>query len=361
MLNLARFLLVIRAEVQENESKNWKTEAPGALPLMRVPNPAGREPVHPVQPPTRRAISPLPLGGAAKSGVTAQPTGAGSQYAPGTRAPGKTPRPGRYHRHHTEGLKMQMDLAKLVHTLRTQQGLTETACKQIPGKRLTEHYGFKSYRGLKRDFDSEVARQFNRVRARCLEHGEDALLAARRTRPDRVKRIYLERAEFAGNYTDRDKGDMRFVADYDGKRRMAVIRVDSWVQYSFRYGTYRKCAGLVLFDEDAQEYRFLRIGPDIETVEDALEYIKPAAVKKAGRNGLRVRRQGDMYFVPQRTWNLSALRGSNHEPVILGNRRIILHETHPDLVLETPHRAYQQMLVRNAGFGPGGRQAGHGD
>lgn len=257
---------------------------------------------------------------------------------------------------------MQATLAKLVHDLRERHN-SRSRCKEMTGAFLNERFGIKQYRGMKRDFNSEVDRQFDRVEARQLITGDDPLLAAKRTRLGRVKQKYLLHAEFSGNYQDRDKGDMRFVSDYDGKRRMAVIRVDSWVQYSCRYGTYRRCAGLVLFDEDAQEYRFLRVGPDIETIDGALEYIKPAAVRKAQKAGKRVVRQGDMYFVPARKWNLTALRGTNHFTVERQDGGWdIEHETHPTVSLTSPHRAYSQLIVRNGGFGHGGgRSAGHAD
>ena len=71
-------------------------------------------------------------------------------------------------------------------------------------------------------------------------------------------------------------------------------------------------------------------------------------------------RQGDMYFVPARRWNLRELERSNHTPVQLENGSVqVTHPTHPSVLLDGPHRAYQQVLVAN-GWGRGGGK-GHAD
>lgn len=191
----------------------------------------------------------------------------------------------------------------------------------------------------------------------------DILILAKNNRLNKVKDKYLSFAVFAGNYYDRDSGDMRRVYQYDGKRRMALIGVDDWVQYTKRYGTYVHMRGLVLFDEDSETYRFLRVGPKVRSINEALDYIKPAVVKKAEDEGKYVIRQGDVYFVPSRTWNMKNIIRTNHHVKIQEDGSCIIdHNTHNPVILRTPHKAYRQMIVQNTHFkNGGGRAAGHAD
>lgn len=95
----------------------------------------------------------------------------------------------------------------------------------------------------------------------------------------------------------------------------------------------------------------------------ALIQVQAEFRKRAKEAGKEVVRQGDMYFVPARKWNLDALRGTNHFTVERQDGGWdIEHETHPTVSLTSPHRAYSQLIVRNGGFGRGGgRSAGHAD
>lgn len=212
----------------------------------------------------------------------------------------------------------------------------------------------------RKEINKEIDRQFEIVNIRGKKRSTDPLIKNKRDRQEKVYFKYISYANFSGNYIDRDQGDMRFVSDYDPVNRMALIRVDSWINYSSRYGTYRKMAGLVLFDRDSQEYRFLRVSPQINTIKEAIEYIKPAAVKKAEDQGKSVIRQGDVYFIPSKKWDVEGL--DNHVPLYENNKVIIKHPTHTPVILETPHKAVQQIVVKNTHFREGGgRIAGQAD
>jgi len=202
---------------------------------------------------------------------------------------------------------------------------------------------------------------------------EDILLTNRHDRFDKVMEKYISYARFYGNYEDMDEGDMRYVAEYSGEERMALVKVNSWINYTRSYGTYVRMTGLVLFDKDSKQYRFLRVGPNVNSIISALEYIKPAEVRKAEAVGKEIKRQGDIYFIPQRTWNLNSLSGTNHNIIyngekwdgktkLNGNPVTISHPTHGNLVLDIPHKAVQQIIVANVSFRyGGGRISGHAD
>lgn len=191
---------------------------------------------------------------------------------------------------------------------------------------------------------------------------QDPLIQAKFNRKIKLFKKYISFARFRGNYIDCDKGDMRYVADYNSKESIALVKVDSWINYSRRYGTWVKMSGLVLKDKDSGQFRFLRVGPDITNIDDALSYIKPSEVKKAEKEGKKIIRQGDIYFIPQKTWNLSKLAGTNHKVIKEKNKVLVCHETHGNLTLETPHKALQQIIVANVSFRRGGgRISGHAD
>lgn len=175
-----------------------------------------------------------------------------------------------------------------------------------------------------------------------------------------IKQRYISYARFAGNYIDRDDGDQRWVIDY--RPGYALVGVDGWINYSRSYGTYVTMRGLVLIDRDTGEYRFLRVGPNVSSIDEALDYIMPAVVRKAKDRGQEVIRQGDVYYIPTRKWDLRAIDGTDHIAGQEGDSYVITHPHHPTITLNSPHSAYRQILVRNTRFGPGGgRAVGHGD
>jgi hypothetical protein len=130
----------------------------------------------------------------------------------------------------------------------------------------------------------------------------------------------------------------------DLQKAVALLEVEGWAQYSKSYGRrWTRLAVLVVFDQDTRTRKALRVGPTVSSVEEALDYIKPAAVRKAETAGKRVLRQGDIYFVPSRKANFEALIGTRHqyEP----QEGIVIHPEHSTLKLVGPHRAYRQMVV----------------
>jgi hypothetical protein len=167
-----------------------------------------------------------------------------------------------------------------------------------------------------------------------------------------VKARYLDHARFAGNTYHRDNGDMKYVADYDAKENAALIRADGWCQYTRSYGHTINMAGLVIRDPDTRRFVFLRVPPDTQTVEEALDALKPAEVRKAENQGKQVFRQGDFYFIPQKRANLSALQGTRHAVTVNGKIEID-HPQHGKMIFSEPVKAVRQIQTANAGFGRG--------
>ena len=140
----------------------------------------------------------------------------------------------------------------------------------------------------------------------------------------------------------------------DLSRAIALVTVEGWAQYSRRFGArYTKIVVLVIYDRDTHTRRALRVGPSVETIDEALDYLKPAAVKRAEAEGKKVLRQGDIYFVPAKRPNYADLAGTRHEV----RDGVVYHPEHGTLILPGPHRAYRQMAVvggSRRGFAWGG-------
>lgn len=97
----------------------------------------------------------------------------------------------------------------------------------------------------------------------------------------------------------------------------------------------------------------------VETLSDAIEYLKPVEVKRAEEAGMSVIRQGDWYFVPvDRTprgepTEDTALEGTDHiaaEAVALKTvtyvRGIVRHGEHAAVELDGWHKALRNKAIR---------------
>jgi len=142
----------------------------------------------------------------------------------------------------------------------------------------------------------------------------------------------------------------------DLARAMALVTVEGWAQYARRFGArYTRGVVLVVYEHDTRTRRALRVGPSVRTIDEALDYIMPAAVRRAQAAGVKVLRQGDVYFVPARRGDYSALAGTRHEV----RDGVVYHPEHGTLALPGPHRAYRQMAVvggHRYGYVWGGRR-----
>lgn len=190
-----------------------------------------------------------------------------------------------------------------------------------------------------------------------MEPHEDRLVKARGSRAFRLREIRRERRRqielvFVREAHKAVPAEMPAVTHvhYNGALTTAVVHYEGWVEYSRRHTHYRKASVLVLLDMDSLEWRSIRVRPHITDLSEALDSIMPVAVRRAIEADKDVKRQGDIYFVPQRTWNLSALDEWSHRSYRVGDGVVVGHEEHGALCLDTPHKAYNQVQ-----FNAGGR------
>jgi len=85
-----------------------------------------------------------------------------------------------------------------------------------------------------------------------------------------------------------------------------------------------------------------------ETIQDAIDYLTPAAVKKAKESGKKVKRQGDFFFIEmKKKSNFDALWASRHEPKETNRGISISHPEHKALLLGKGHWKAVQRKTRN--------------
>jgi hypothetical protein len=81
----------------------------------------------------------------------------------------------------------------------------------------------------------------------------------------------------------------------DRRGGLTLLNVDGWRYYSTR-GQWRASLSYLCGTDDSGRWA-VRVPGNITTVAKALEWVTPADVRKAEWNGLRVRRQGDIYAI----------------------------------------------------------------
>ena len=168
-------------------------------------------------------------------------------------------------------------------------------------------------------------------------------------------------------------GQNVYVLDVDDN--MVLIEI---TKFGDMYG-----AGLwhYLLGEDNGHPWIAHIPKTIGTVAEAVQYLKPAAVKRAENNGLEVKRQGDWFFIPVRRPHHSAspddwqhgLDGDHHPGEMLATksewavispdsgsvklpagtiyvRGRLDHSQHNSLFLDGWHKAVRNKAIRTGRF-----------
>lgn len=103
------------------------------------------------------------------------------------------------------------------------------------------------------------------------------------------------------------------VTDRDVENRLWVINASAKYHYSNRFGDWWNNASWLAGYDEGQLFA-VRVPSSITTVEEALSYMKPAAVYNAERDGRWVGRQGDVYAVEKMAGedNTEAIRYTRH-------------------------------------------------
>lgn len=154
-------------------------------------------------------------------------------------------------------------------------------------------------------------------------------------------------------------GQNLYVLETDVENRVALIEMR---KYGDLYG-----AGMWHYLVGVDGAPFVAQVPgNISTLADAMEYLKPAEVKRAEQAGADVKRQGDWYFVQASR----APRGESAHNVALDDdhvaqecvamatasyvRGTVTHAEHETLVLETWHKALRNKAIRTGRLARGG-------
>jgi hypothetical protein len=143
------------------------------------------------------------------------------------------------------------------------------------------------------------------------------------------------------------------VEDYDPDRRMWLINVERKHHYSNAFGDWWVRASWLAGHDDSG-YWAVRVPGTILGIDEALDWITPAAVQRAESQGRQVLRQGDVYLVekrrgPDNTRDLP--RRHYFDP----ETRTLSHSDHADLHIPWPFRAYAQRQLSSTSQGAFGR------
>ncbi len=129
-----------------------------------------------------------------------------------------------------------------------------------------------------------------------------------------------------------------------GNRVVYFFRGEGWFHYSRRFGArYRQFAYLVGGDDNGRFVR--RVNASCKTIQEALNWLIPAAIQKAIKEKKKVVRQGDVYLVESVRDDLTKLPSSH---TFDESSRCLLHNGgHAPYYFPYFIKAYQQ---RNLGF-----------
>lgn len=120
-----------------------------------------------------------------------------------------------------------------------------------------------------------------------------------------------------------------------------LIKADKKVHYSNKFGDYWNSAAW-LCGRDNGHYFVVRVASTCNTVQEAIDFMTPAAVSKAIAKGLKVKRQGDIWLIPSKSYNAGEIEGSRHVLKISKSNpkhARLIHPEHKAIRLYSPHIA----------------------
>ncbi len=129
--------------------------------------------------------------------------------------------------------------------------------------------------------------------------------------------------------------------------RVGLLRAEGWAEYSRRVGSYRASLALLCGRDDAGLWA-VRVPGTIGGAEEGLEWLEPAAVRRARAEGRRVLRQGDVYVVER------ARDGMARADLPAGHRwdaaaRALVHDEHAHLPVPFPATVFRQSTLAASG------------
>jgi len=221
-------------------------------------------------------------------------------------------------------MTMQQEVARVIanHGLYNHAKRTDAARKLKPKLGLT-------IKAIKAEIDRQLDIQEHRRLARDLPH--QPALRDRLLKFLRVKTFKLaeERDISTPSWWPRiDWGKI----DYLPVRKVWLFRATYIEEYSKRVGSFTRKAAFLCGGDDGHHF-IVRVPSNIENAIAALEWLQPAAVKTAFKQGKLVLRQGDFYFIEKRmnSDNMAALDSTRH--TYNAETRSITHPEHHTLQL----------------------------
>jgi len=139
------------------------------------------------------------------------------------------------------------------------------------------------------------------------------------------------------------------VYDYDCNNHAWLVGDEGYQEYTRNLGYYREAKWL--FGRDDAGYWAVRVPASCKTAREAIEWLKPAPVKRAEEEGRWVARQGDTYFVELKAGrdNLDELpRSHKYDP----ETRTFTHDRHAPVTVPgnvKAVRVYRQTQLRAEG------------
>lgn len=241
----------------------------------------------------------------------------------------------------------QINISSIVHDIITENPYTPRDIADGLARHLKEAGAIRHLRQIR----DELARQFHiRSERRARQNRSGDPLHNRRPSEAHiyslvnVKRIALrvcrQQIRERGLSTPAGWNDAQpIVTDIIPSKRLWVVHASYFYEYSRRAGAWKTGASYLCGREDGQDWA-VRIPKTITTVDQAVEWHEPAAVRKAKSEGRWVKRQGDVFVIALRrgTDNLSDLP-ENHE--FRAESRYLVHPQHRPVKLpQQPVRSY---------------------
>lgn len=122
---------------------------------------------------------------------------------------------------------------------------------------------------------------------------------------------------------------------------LVLLRCSGWRQYSRQFGARPASLAYLCGTDDSGRWA-TRVAGSITSIDEALEWLEPAAVRKARDAGRQVWRQGDVYAIE----TTKAHDGKGAEGLDRHEwhreKRVLWHPEHTPLVLTVPVRFVQQ-------------------
>ncbi|NJE41854.1 hypothetical protein [Thermococcus sp. GR6] len=113
-------------------------------------------------------------------------------------------------------------------------------------------------------------------------------------RREKNKQYILVPGKFEGYRSSRHIQGGEWFFDLDEKNKILFIAYEGWGE---RYSHGQRFGFIIFFDKTVNEFVKYRVSSKLASIDEALEFLIPAAVKKAVKSGKKVYRCGNKFYV----------------------------------------------------------------